>query len=104
MNRTFTIKIEYYKTSGKFYASEKYEDRAADCGPSGHPCCYMQDVIDHLFERVVKGTPLPGLAGSAWDGPVRVDCEQGYPVLLVKGLPRDPLHEKQRTEDADEAL
>jgi hypothetical protein len=79
----FTIKITYFKPSGKYYtdATEKREFRSLEGGS-----CYMNDVADWirgLRRQDRAGTPLPGLSSSGWDGFILIDSEDGFPVLIL---------------------
>ena len=47
------------------------------------PCAYMPDAEDWLLAQ----DTVPGLTSSTWDGPILLECEDGYPVLLLKGKP-----------------
>lgn len=79
--KTTTFRIEYYKPSGKFYASgdAELETQWLDGDPDGMP--YMQDAIDAIASRRESG-PLPGLTGG-WHGPIRIDHDRGFPRLLL---------------------
>ena len=78
--RLFKIKLTYFKPSGKYYAEGELEFAVSVCiGSEGVP--YMQDIFDYVREVRETG-PLPGLSGK-WDGPILVDCDEGYPGLIL---------------------
>jgi hypothetical protein len=78
----FKIEVWYFKSSGKFYASGEFSEFLTDCSSGGPPICYMNGVVECL--RKIK--PLPGLCCNKWEGPVLVNCDKGYPVLLPNGV------------------
>ena len=84
MKRTFWVTFEYYKDSGKYYGTANATVVAHDLGSKlrggvfSSPSCPMLEVEKWLREQ----ENYPGLQGK-WDGPIRIDCEQGYPVLLL---------------------
>ena len=79
---TFTIEITYFKRSGKFYTTttEGHEFRAI---PTGN--VYMHDVAAWIRGLRDSGGPgaMPGLSGDGWDGFILLDCDQGFPVLIL---------------------
>ena len=84
--KTFRIILWYFKASGKFYAESSFEwHGAAIIGNGPEPTCYMNDVVSHvrgLRDGGERGA-MPGLMGSGWEGPILINCEQGYPCLLL---------------------
>ena len=51
----------------------------------------MDDAVEILYD-IGRGSiessgllVLPGLAGRGWSGPIVINCEQGYPVMLPNG-------------------
>lgn len=84
----FTFKIVYFKPSGKFYTSQSinWEVRVISNGP-GHRSPYMADAIDKLRGLRDSGGPgaLPGLSkeSDGWYGPILIDCEDGFPHLIL---------------------
>ncbi len=83
--RLFKIHIVYFKDTGKYYSDANMEKEFTDCGPDvDHPSCYMQEVKDWIRECRKEGK-LPGLRdGVKWpDGYITVDCEDGFPCLIL---------------------
>ena len=80
--RKFTFDVWYFKPSGKFYASGKFNLETANCGTSEHPIAYMHTAVDYLEELRASGNPMPGLMGSWKNGCIVVNCEDGFPVLI----------------------
>lgn len=84
--RAFKFEIEYYKPSGKFYtnATVVWTVRTA----AGGNCPYMADALAKLRALRDTGGPdsLPGLSGEGWDGPIRLTCQDGFPVMLLDRL------------------
>lgn len=80
--RPFAITITYFKPSGKMYSTEEVTWEIGACEDSGSPTLtpYMQDAVDRIKAARAAKT-LPGLAGG-WEGPILVDCEEGFPVLI----------------------
>lgn len=79
----FTITIKYFKPSGKYYSEGSFNLEVTDCGPPGHPTCYMNEVADHVRGLRDRGERMPGLSGSWSAGHILIDCEEGYPVLIL---------------------
>lgn len=83
--KKFLIRITYFKPNGKSYTSDTFEWEGAGCGPDGNTC-YMNDVAAHVRGLLQSGGQgsLYGLSATngGWDGPVLIDCDEGFPVLL----------------------
>ena len=77
MNRTFSIRIVYFKPSGTFYTESTFT--VEDVGIS--ITCDMTAVARSI-RQCRKLKDLPGLAGG-WEGPILIDCDDGYPVLIL---------------------
>lgn len=77
--RVFTVRLVYFKPSGKLYASAEVA-REFSATAAG---CYMNDVTAWVRRSQGAGEPLPGLAGDRWDGPILVDCDEGFPCLIL---------------------
>lgn len=80
----FEIKLTYFKPSGKLYADGSFmcecdSIRSASTAPRS---CYMYDAIDRVKELRTEGK-LPGLQSGKWEGPILVDCDEGYPHLIM---------------------
>lgn len=89
----FTIEVQYFKTSGKFYTSESYVGRYQNVSEDVTlRQCYMTEVCDDLRERNRQGK-LPGLQSGKWDGFIYVDCEEGFPCLIIMETVRKYLQE-----------
>ena len=74
----FNFDVWYFKANGKFYANAKFDH---ECQISSGDSCYMYDVVEH-FEGLRKTKrSMPGLSGH-WDGPIVINCEQGWPCLI----------------------
>lgn len=70
-----TVKLTFFKTSGKYYSSGEYETTLTA----------FHEIIDHVrFKRNIK--QLPGLAGG-WEGPILVQI--GGPSVPHLILPED---------------
>lgn len=83
--RIFEIKIMYFKPSGKYYSESNFTGMFSNCGDELLPSCYMSDVAD-LVKRQRDGhsmSGLPGLQSGTWDGPILIDCDDGFPVLIL---------------------
>ena len=77
MRRVFEFEVQYFKPSGKFYATGRLSLEVAVVGSAGP---FMQEAVDHLSALRHRG-PMPGLTGG-WDGHILVDAEDGYPCLI----------------------
>lgn len=84
MEHRFAIEITYFKPSGKFYTRERFERVFRNVGSVDQPSCHMEHVASYIRGLRDNGgqSALPGLSGDGWDGPIMVDCEQGFPVLI----------------------
>lgn len=86
VSKTFRFKLWYFKTTGKFYASgtADWEVRAHQVDKSLPATPHMPDAFAKV--RGLRDTggqgALPGLSGG-WDGPILVDCDDGYPGLIM---------------------
>ena len=81
----FTFRVTYFKATGKLYGAEHVKYVVAtneDGGP------YMPDVKSKVIGLRDQGGQgaLPGLSGEGWGGYILVDCDEGYPALI---LPRE---------------
>ena len=81
----FQFRITYFKSTGKFYATRNVEYVVA-ANEDGGP--YMPDIKVKIVGLRDQGgqSALPGLSGEGWDGYILVDCDEGYPMLI---LPRE---------------
>ena len=84
IKKTFAFRIVYFKPYGKFY-TEVMSDIEVGVVGSGSP--YMDDVVSKIrgWRDSDDLGALPGLSGAGWDGPILIDCEEGYPCLLMPG-------------------
>lgn len=80
--RKFKFDIQYFKVSGKYYGSEEDFEYELDCCGTEDPSAYMSEMCD-LLRQWNKEGKLPGLRSGTWNGPILVDCEQGYPCLIL---------------------
>ena len=84
--RKFTIRVMYFKDNGKYYTEGEYEWKGRVVGDA-HPTVYMPDVVAQVRGWRDNGGQgaLPGLNAetSGWDGYITVDCEEGYPWLIL---------------------
>jgi hypothetical protein len=79
----FTVKITYFKTSGKYYTDDEFPFEAESIGDSlDIPVCPMHDVTEYVKTLVMNSREMPGLCSKGWEGHILVDCEQGLPVLI----------------------
>lgn len=80
----FVIKLTYFKESGKFYTNAQFEGIFERIGDHGQPIIgpYMNDVVEQV-RGYIKDKTLPGLQSGSWDGPILVDCDLGYPCLIL---------------------
>lgn len=82
----FEFEIWYFKESGKFYTEAKVtwsmENIATDGQP---PTPAMWHAVAKLRGLRDNGGPeaLPGLCCNGWPGPIVINCEQGFPCLLM---------------------
>lgn len=74
------ITITYFKETGKFYTEEKVHWAVNPVAIGDVP--YMNDVFDRVRRLNVEGK-LPGLQSGRWSGPILVDCDKGFPALLI---------------------
>jgi len=73
--KTYTIKVTYFKQSGKFYAEGEYETSLS----------YMFEVFREFEEMLKKGI-RPGLVNGHSNFIAVLDCEghpKGYPAAFV---------------------
>lgn len=84
--KTFKFRIVYFKPSGKYYTetTEEYEIRTCG-GVTNIP--YMNDVVAKIRGLRDSGGQgsMPGLNSQSegWDGLILIDCEQGFPCLIL---------------------
>ena len=65
------VTIIYFKSSGKFYTDDEFNYD----GP-------WYEVGDYVRTRNATHS-LPGLQSGIWDGPILVNSEEAYPVLIL---------------------
>lgn len=81
LKKTFSIKITYFKPSGKYYTDTTVDRDVRVIGTNG---CNMNDVVAWLRgHQRDGGGGLPGLRNGTWHGPIMVDCSEGYPCLIL---------------------
>lgn len=95
--KNFTINVEYFKVSGKYYSSGTFDREFTNIGDDKHPSCCMYEVIDYLRQLRQDNQPVPGLSGSGKGFFIRIDCEEGYPCLIYPEL-SDEAMEKVKKE------
>lgn len=80
----FKFDVLYFKNSGKWGYEGKFELECSNIAKDGNPpCCYMQDVVDHLRNLRNTNQPMPGISGP-WAGFITVTCpDAGYPCLIL---------------------
>lgn len=74
--KEFLVTIQYFKPSGKFYTSEKAWIEAEYLNERS---AYMIEIVTAI--KTMK--QLPGLQSGSWDGPIYLNCEEGYPCLIL---------------------
>jgi hypothetical protein len=84
--RVFTFKITYFKPSGKYYTNTEIEWETTYCNDKVNTP-YMYDavtILKELRDSKLKGV-LPGLGKDVvgWYGYVLIDCDPGFPVLIL---------------------
>jgi hypothetical protein len=80
----FTIKLTYFKTSGKYYTSATFSRKFRTClNDTETP--YMNDVASHVRGLRDSGgqDAMPGLSGEGWEGYILIECDEGFPVLIL---------------------
>lgn len=80
--RDFKIEVQYFKESGKLGYFDEFTFPFTNCGSEEHPTCYMSEVVGYLKDCNAKGT-LPGLRSGKWEHIIWVNCEEGFPVLII---------------------
>ena len=79
--KVFSVTLTYFKPNGKYYTDTVVQLEAKtldeDCDAP-----YMYDIFDQVRARRSIAA-LPGLQSGSWDGPILVDCEEGYPGLIM---------------------
>ena len=84
VKRAFTLKLTYFKPNGKYYTSATTVCRVATLPNGG--CC-MQDAVAYIRGTRNGGGQgsMPGLSrhSEGWDGFILVDCDEGYPHLIL---------------------
>lgn len=84
--KLFKFRLVYFKDTGKLYteANVDWAVRYSRHDDSLPPTPYMPDAFAKV--RGLRDTggqgALPGLSGG-WDGPILVDCDDGYPGLIL---------------------
>lgn len=83
--REFLIKIQYFKETGKFYTDAQVPMLLKNVGTEESPVPYMLSAVAKIRGLRDSGgqDSLPGLSGSGWKGYILVDCEEGYPCLII---------------------
>lgn len=86
-NVSVRISLRYFKDTGKAYAcGSLYGSFQAQFPPNSPTCVvYMPDVVRRVLELDLQ-QELPGLNSGSWlyqGGYILVDCEHGYPVLVL---------------------
>lgn len=82
VSHQYTIKIKYFKASGKLYTSTKLT-HPFQCSNIVSHSCYMNDVRD-LVCKLRDNGELPGLGSGTWDdGYIYINCKSGYPCLIL---------------------
>lgn len=83
--KNFIIRLVYFKPSGKFYTESNYEFESKRQTDGNGPI--MSDVVAQVrgWRDCGGQGSLPGLSAysDGWDGPILIDCEEGYPCLLM---------------------
>jgi len=90
--KRFEFTIRYYKPSGKLYTTETFcSVTNAIALPDETFQPYMPDMKARIIGWRDKGGParLPGLSCDGWEGPILLDCEDAYSVLILPDLPAD---------------
>jgi len=82
MKKMFKIDITYFRSGGKMYASGPIGLMLTAIGDN-NDFPYMTEAFDHVCALRDAGKPMPGLRGSWNEGPILVDCEDGYPRLIM---------------------
>ncbi len=78
--KEFTIKVTYFKDTGKYYTSEEFKGEFETAGQG----CYMGSVKQHFLTQRHNGLPMPGLS-SSWKEYILIDCDEGFPILILPG-------------------
>lgn len=79
----YKFEVTYFKESGKLYISEFFRLEAGNVSPpNAPPIPHMQTAVDYIKECNLKAQ-LPGLQSGKWDGPILVDCDEGYKCLII---------------------
>jgi len=86
--RVFTFQIEYYRKSGKYYSDGEVNLEVKVLG-GGKGFPHMTEAVNAIMAL----EKMPGLTGSGWDGPVRITCDEGYPCLVMEGIPRKGMND-----------
>lgn len=84
IKRDVAFKLIYFRNTGKYYfdGEEVYNCRICD----NSDVVYMYDYISHirgLRRNQSQGSCLPGLCSLWLDGYVLINCENGFPHLLL---------------------
>jgi len=77
----FTINFTYFKASGTYYTGGKKKMQVRLCDDGRTP--YMYEVVEKVKETRRIGASLPGIVSSWPEGFVLIDCDEGYPCLIV---------------------
>ncbi len=78
--KEFTIKVTYFKDTGKCYTSEEFKGVFETAGQN----CYMDSVKRHVLFLRKNNLPMPGLS-SSWKEYILIDCDEGFPILILPG-------------------
>lgn len=82
----FSIKVTYFKSSGKYYTEDEFKRKFRYVGDKNNPTCYMNDVTAYIrgLRQCDGQGSLPGLASTGgWDGFILVECDKGVPCLII---------------------
>ncbi len=102
--RPFTIKLTYFKASGKYYSEGECEVEAGEIvagegTPDAYSIAYTYDVID----AVALMDPHPGLIGRWTEGPILITGPEMSPPHLITSM-EEARHRAKHRRDADLAI
>lgn len=78
----FKVYLTYFTSTGKYYGEGDFTKEFSNIGSEQRRSCYMIEVFDYV-RGLKKERQLPGLESGTWDGPILVDCEDGWPELIL---------------------
>lgn len=76
--KEYLFKIYYFKPSLKFYTEHSISLPCECVNENGTGGPRMWDAVKRLLEM----RPLPGITAHIWSGPIMINCEESYPILL----------------------